>query len=74
MLSSLLTFRNKNVKIELFQYSSEISLPGPKTVGGGGGGAIPPPKFWTGTIIDNELCFSLFIVIQNEKVFLFSVK
>ena len=35
---------------------------------------MPPPKFGTGsTIIDNKLYFSVFIVIQNEKVFLFSV-
>ena len=40
-----------------------------------GGGGKCPPKFWTGsTLIDNELCFSVFMVIQNEKVFLFSVK
>ena len=41
-----------------------------------GGQISPPPhKFWTGsTAIDSELCFSVFVVIQNEKVFLFSVK
>ena len=54
-----------------FEHSIKFSW-GPRQAGGGG---KCPPKVWNGnTIIDNKLCFSLFIVIQNEKVFLFSVK